>query len=47
MLRRNDSGDEDGEDKMTKEFKISAILPCVYTLAQFLESVKIDDEEKS
>ena len=23
------------------------ILPCVYTLAQFLESVKIDDEEKS
>ena len=23
------------------------ILPCVYTLAQFLESVKIDDEEKN
>ena len=22
------------------------ILPCVYTLAQFLESVKIGDEEK-
>jgi len=23
------------------------ILPCVYTLAQFLESVKIEDEEKN
>jgi hypothetical protein len=23
------------------------ILPCVYTLAQFLESVKIGDEEKN
>ena len=23
------------------------ILPCVYTLAQFLESVKIDDKEKN
>jgi hypothetical protein len=23
------------------------ILPCVYTLAQFLDSVKIEDEEKN
>ena len=23
------------------------ILPCVYTLAQFLESVKIEDKEKN
>ena len=23
------------------------ILPCVYTLAQFIESVKIDDKEKN
>jgi hypothetical protein len=35
------------EREVNDEICRDLILPCVYTLAQFLESVKIEDEEKS
>ena len=33
------------EREVNDEICRDLILPCVYTLAQFLESVKIDDKE--
>ena len=35
------------EREVNDEICRDLILPCVYTLAQFLESVKIEDEEKN
>ena len=35
------------EREVNDEICRDLILPCVYVLAQFLESVKIDDKEKN
>ena len=35
------------EREVNDEICRDLILPCVYLLAQFLESVKIEDEEKN
>ena len=35
------------EREVNDEICRDLILPCVYTLAQFLESVKIEDKEKN
>ena len=35
------------EREVNEEICRDLILPCVYTLAQFLESVKIEDGEKN
>ena len=35
------------EREVNEDICRDLILPCVYTLAQFLESVKIEDKEKS